>query len=380
MSQLNEKINICLVFLIKPGTPDGLSKYVMKWQLRYIQRLDSYTLSQVYDYATGRLMHCLTPEDYYREILWRIREYLLFNIHPLNLQLSGYVNKKFHRFPKDPVSLKAWKSACKVSAIAPIENFRVCEDHFKISDYTNSERYSLLSSAYPRPAVKSVEGVSTENEVSGRNSLSAIGISKPFRPRENFITTLTENSPLAKARKDEVVVNNPTRPIKEEQETHLISDHSYCKSEPKDNSKDHTVESRSPVQLVNCPRLILTLCKNVSGPEKINTYELQEWLKIEEDPGYKIKDDRAIMSDTLAIDTHDDSGDCAVKSATEFLTSKKVCFAEALSCSETLIEYLKQQGDTNYEDIINLRKIQTSIKQKLMNDKRQSLTSVFKKK
>ncbi|KAK9754470.1 hypothetical protein QE152_g1289 [Popillia japonica] len=75
--------------------------------------------------------------------------------------------------------------------------------------------------------------------------------------------------------------------------------------------------------------------------------DLEAWMKInEEDPEYEIKDDSAIVSETLGIASIDDSNQ---ESVTEDSVIKKISFAEALSCSQTLLEYLEQQYDTNYK-------------------------------
>jgi hypothetical protein len=43
---------------------------------------------------------------------------------------------------------------------------------------------------------------------------------------------------------------------------------------------------------------------------------------------------------------------------------KKVSFANALNCAETLLEFLEQESDPNFSDILTLRKLCTSIKLK----------------
>jgi hypothetical protein len=43
---------------------------------------------------------------------------------------------------------------------------------------------------------------------------------------------------------------------------------------------------------------------------------------------------------------------------------KKVSLADALNCAETLLEFLEQESDTNFSDILTLRKLRTSIKMK----------------
>ncbi|KAI4463254.1 hypothetical protein MML48_4g00000709 [Holotrichia oblita] len=101
---------------------------------------------------------------------------------------------------------------------------------------------------------------------------------------------------------------------------------------------------------------LMNIAQNVNGFEGVDRDDLEAWLKIdEEDPGYEIKDDSAIVSETLGIaSTDDDSDDEFV---TEDSAIKKISFAEALSCSETLLEYLEQQDDTNYNEITSEKQV-----------------------
>jgi hypothetical protein len=43
---------------------------------------------------------------------------------------------------------------------------------------------------------------------------------------------------------------------------------------------------------------------------------------------------------------------------------KKVSLADALNCAKTLSEFLEQESDSNFSDILTLRKLHTSIKLK----------------
>lgn len=124
---------------------------------------------------------------------------------------------------------------------------------------------------------------------------------------------------------------------------------------------------------------LMNIAQNVNGFEGVDRDDLEAWMKIdEEDPGYEIKDDSAIVLETLGIASTDDDSD--EESVTEDSAIKKISFAEALSCSETLLEYLEQQDNTNYNEIISVRKIRMSIKEKLVKNKRQSLMTDFFKK
>jgi hypothetical protein len=48
----------------------------------------------------------------------------------------------------------------------------------------------------------------------------------------------------------------------------------------------------------------------------------------------------------------------------EVVPVKKVSLAGALNCAETLSEFLEQESDSNFNDILTLRKLHTSIKLK----------------
>jgi hypothetical protein len=43
---------------------------------------------------------------------------------------------------------------------------------------------------------------------------------------------------------------------------------------------------------------------------------------------------------------------------------KKFSLADALSCAETLLEFLEQESESNFSDILTLRKLCTSVKLK----------------
>jgi hypothetical protein len=58
--------------------------------------------------------------------------------------------------------------------------------------------------------------------------------------------------------------------------------------------------------------------------------------------------------------------------------SKKM--VKLLNCAETLLEILEQESDSNFSDILTLRKLRTSVKLKSSKKTKQSsLTDFFKK-
>ena len=59
---------------------------------------------------------------------------------------------------------------------------------------------------------------------------------------------------------------------------------------------------------------------------------------------------------------------------------KKVALADALNCAETLLEYLEQESDSNFSDILTLRKFRSSIKLKRSKKTKQCFLRDFFKK
>jgi hypothetical protein len=59
---------------------------------------------------------------------------------------------------------------------------------------------------------------------------------------------------------------------------------------------------------------------------------------------------------------------------------KKVSLADALNCAETSLEFLEQDSDSNFSDILALRKLRTLIQLKRSKKtKKRFLTDFFKK-
>jgi hypothetical protein len=59
--------------------------------------------------------------------------------------------------------------------------------------------------------------------------------------------------------------------------------------------------------------------------------------------------------------------------------SKKSWPSDALNCAETLLEFLEQESDSNFGDILTLRKLRTSIKLKTSKKTKYFLTEFFMK-
>jgi hypothetical protein len=97
-------------------------------------------------------------------------------------------------------------------------------------------------------------------------------------------------------------------------------------------------------------------------------------------PGYEVKDDAIIAAEAsssavLPVKEHsyDPTDD------EEEVPMKKVSLADALNCADMLLEFL-EQSDSNFSDILTLRKLRTSIKLKRSKKTKQRFLRGFFKK
>lgn len=76
------------------------------------------------------------------------------NSYSINLP-EGFKNPAFFRFPQDSDSIESWKKACNISPSKNCANFRVCRDHFALSDFNNPDDPSRLrKGAFPWSPLK----------------------------------------------------------------------------------------------------------------------------------------------------------------------------------------------------------------------------------
>uniref|UniRef100_A0A8C8SCB4 Uncharacterized protein n=1 Tax=Pelusios castaneus TaxID=367368 RepID=A0A8C8SCB4_9SAUR len=124
---------------------------------------------------------------------------------------------------------------------------------------------------------------------------------------------------------------------------------------------------------------LLEEIQNVNGFEDIDRENIEEWLLFDNDqPGYQVKDDDAIAVEAKSrAELPEESDDDAVEDEP---SEKKVSVAEALNCAKTLLDFLEQEADSNFNDILTLRKLRTSIKLKRSKNTKQRLLSDFFKK
>jgi hypothetical protein len=77
---------------------------------------------------------------------------------------------------------------------------------------------------------------------------------------------------------------------------------------------------------------------------------------------YEVKDDTTIAAEAspsavLPVEEHsDDPTDDEEEGPV-----KKVSLADVLNCAETLLEFLEHESDSNFSDILTLRKLRASI-------------------
>ncbi|KAG2458142.1 SFRP4 protein, partial [Polypterus senegalus] len=119
--------------------------------------------------------------------------------------------------------------------------------------------------------------------------------------------------------------------------------------------------------------------QNVNGFEDVNRENIEEWLLSDNDqPGYQLKDDATLAAEVKSsVELPEESNDDAVE---DELSEKKLSIAEALNCTETLLDFLEQEADSNFSDILTLCKLRTSIKLKCCKNTKQRLLSDFVKK
>jgi hypothetical protein len=128
--------------------------------------------------------------------------------------------------------------------------------------------------------------------------------------------------------------------------------------------------------------MLLKDIQDLYGFEAIDKDDLEPWLLLDSDqPGYELKEDatiaaKASSSAVLRVEEHSDDP----TDNEEEVPVKKVSLADTLNCAETLLEFLEQESDSNFSDILTLHKLHTSMKLKRSKKTKQRfLTDFFKK-
>ncbi|XP_045473872.1 jerky protein homolog-like [Harmonia axyridis] len=126
------------------------------------------------------------------------------------------------------------------------------------------------------------------------------------------------------------------------------------------------------------PAQLLNGLQNLVEFENVSVDDVEEWLNSDlNEPGYQILEDSEIASNfsqpNHCMDTDDESVE-------EFSTQENTVSAEdALRFANGLMHYLEQENDTDYIDVLHLRKIRAHICLKMNNKKRQTkITDFFK--
>ncbi|VEN36818.1 unnamed protein product [Callosobruchus maculatus] len=102
---------------------------------------------------------------------------------------TDYINKKFHRFPKDPVISGKWKDICKISADKDCSHFYICDDHFDERDYINAS-LKLTSGSVPRSPSKCRKTTTTTFNVETMSNIENVP-----NNNDNVSSTVTEVLP-----------------------------------------------------------------------------------------------------------------------------------------------------------------------------------------
>jgi hypothetical protein len=130
------------------------------------------------------------------------------------------------------------------------------------------------------------------------------------------------------------------------------------------------------------PEMLLQDIQDLYGFETVYKDDMEQWLLLDSDqPGYEVKDDTTIAAEAsssavLPVEEHSDDP----TDDKEEVPVKKVSLADVLNCAKTVLEFLEQESDSNFSDILTLRKLCTSIKLKSSKKTKQRfLTDFFKK-
>ncbi|XP_028661789.1 jerky protein homolog-like [Erpetoichthys calabaricus] len=149
----------------------------------------------------------------------------------------------------------------------------------------------------------------------------------------------------------------------------LEEDGDFCDVENVNDSESQEITAAS----------LLEEIQNVNGFEDVNRENIKEWLLSDNDqPGYQVKDDDALAAEAKSsAELPEESDNDAVEDEP---SEKKVSIAEALNCAETLLDFLEQEADSSFSDILTLHKRRMSIKLKRCKNTKQRLLSDFVKK
>ena len=139
------------------------------------------------------------------------------------------------------------------------------------------------------------------------------------------------------------------------------------------NVEKFLVESEKKEEEVSVHDLA-NLAKSVAGGENVDEGNITEWIDCDSnDPGFEHVTVDQIVEEALGVNLEEsDEEDGKVQ--------KKVSHDAALAHVQGLIQYLEEEDDSSLCDKIVLKKLQSQIKKKCSNTKKQKLLTDFLKK
>jgi hypothetical protein len=115
--------------------------------------------------------------------------------------------------------------------------------------------------------------------------------------------------------------------------------------------------------------MLLEDIQDIYGFDAADKDDMEQCLLLDSDqPGYEVKDDAIIAAEAsssavLPVKEHSDDP----TDDEEEVPVKKVSLADTLNCAETLLEFLEQESDSNFNDILTFRKHITKVEKEQEN-------------
>lgn len=122
---------------------------------------------------------------------------------------------------------------------------------------------------------------------------------------------------------------------------------------------------------------LMTLARKIRGFESVDDGNLQEWLNTDaDDAGFQHLTDEEIIQQTLEHKTDDED---SISESDEEMNVSKIKHQSALDNTNSLLDYMIQVG-FDYTDVVSVRKIRNSIRQKISEyEKQTKITDFFKR-
>ncbi|KAG2470253.1 JERKL protein, partial [Polypterus senegalus] len=96
---------------------------------------------------------------------------------------------------------------------------------------------------------------------------------------------------------------------------------------------------------------LLEEIQNLNGFEDVGRENIEEWLLSDDDQtGYQVKEDATIAAETKSsAELPEESDDGTVEDEP---SEKKVSLAEVQNCAKILLDFLEQEADSDFSDIL----------------------------